>query len=76
MDPGPLIVNSARKHGIPDDDMLHAFDHPVPSWELDDGLTMLIGPARDAQLLEVGAVVGDAGPVIVHAKKARPRFLR
>ncbi len=25
----PLIVDSARKHGIADEDVLHAFSHPV-----------------------------------------------
>jgi hypothetical protein len=25
----PLIATSARKHGIHDDDMLHAFNHPI-----------------------------------------------
>lgn len=76
MDAGALIASSARKHRIADDDMLHAFNQPLASWELGDGLTMLVGPARNAQLLEVGVVVGDAGPVIVHAMPARSRFLR
>lgn len=72
----PLIADSARKHGVADDDMLHAFNHPIASWELEEGFTMLVGPQRDAQLLEVGVVVGDLGPVVVHAMQAPPRFLR
>jgi hypothetical protein len=36
---------------------------------------MLIGPAPDADLLEIGVVNGSEGPVIVHAMRARPRFL-
>ena len=39
----PLIASSARKHGIADDDMTHAFDNPIPVDELEDGLTMFIG---------------------------------
>ena len=39
----PVILDSARKHGIHDNDMLHAFRHPIRVFELDD-LTMLIGP--------------------------------
>jgi hypothetical protein len=29
MVPEPLIFASARKHGIQDDDMLHAYNHPI-----------------------------------------------
>ena len=38
----PVIVASARKHGITDDDMLHAYRHPIRVFDLDD-LDMLIG---------------------------------
>jgi hypothetical protein len=41
----------------------------------DDGFTMLIGPAPNADLLELGMVSGTDGPVIVHAMQARQRFL-
>ncbi|HLF43427.1 MAG TPA: hypothetical protein VJA46_07865 [Acidimicrobiia bacterium] len=37
----PVIVASARKHGISDDDMLHAYRNPIRVFELDD-LVMLI----------------------------------
>jgi hypothetical protein len=70
------IANSARRHGIADDDMLHAVRNATGTGNLGDGLTMFIGPARDATLLEVGVVDGDDGPVIVHALKARPKYLR
>ena len=43
-----MIVPSARKHQISDDDMLHAYRHPIRVFDLDD-LTMLIG-ADTAQL--------------------------
>jgi hypothetical protein len=71
----PDIAPSARKHGITDDDMRHALRNPVGVADLDDDLTMFIGPARDGTLLEVGVADSDAGPVIVHAMRARPRFL-
>jgi hypothetical protein len=38
----PVIVASARKHGIADNDMFHAYRNPIQVFELDD-LTMLIG---------------------------------
>ena len=37
------MLNSARKHGVSDDEMLHAYRNPVRVFALDD-LTMLIGP--------------------------------
>lgn len=43
---------------------------------VDEGLAMFIGPDRSARMLEVGVVDGDLAPVIVHAMKARAKFLR
>jgi len=37
---------------------------------------MFIGPDQAARMLEVGVVDGDLAPVIVHAMKARAKFLR
>jgi hypothetical protein len=72
----PFIAPSAHKHGIADDDILHAFRNPIRNYDPgDEGLTMLVGPARDATLLEVGVVDSDDGPVIVHADIARQKFL-
>ena len=71
----PDIAPSARKHGITDDDMRHALRNPVGVADLDDGLTMFVGPARDGTLVEVGVADTGAGPVIVHAMPARPKFL-
>lgn len=70
-----LIANSARRHGIADENMLHAVRNVIVTHDLDDGLTMFVGPARDASLLEVGVVDGQDGPVIVHAMEARSRYL-
>lgn len=69
----PLIVGSARKHGIADDDVVYAF-HPVSYEDLDEGFT--IGLGRAAQLLEVGVIDTDHGPVIVHAMNARSKYVR
>src|SRR6266566_832489 len=73
----PDIAPSARRHGIADDDMRHALRNPVRVFYPDDeGLTMFIGPRRDGGLLEIGVVDGDADPVIVHAARARPKYLQ
>ena len=52
-DVDPVIVASARKHGIHDDDILHAYRHPTRVLALED-LVMLIGASRTGQLLEIG----------------------
>jgi hypothetical protein len=70
-----VIAKSARRHGISDEDMLHALRNPVRSEDLGDGFTMFTGPARDAAPLEVGVVDSESGPVIVHAMEARPKYL-
>ncbi len=52
----PLIAPSARKHGIPDDHMIHAFNHPIFVDDLDDGFTMFVGADHAGNLLEIGVV--------------------
>ena len=70
--PEPVIAASARRHGITDEDMLHAVMHPLRVLEL----TMLIGGSRTGVPLEIGVVHGADGVVIVHAMPARGKFLR
>lgn len=72
----PVIAASARKHGISDEDIRHAFTNPVRVFELDDGLVMLIGANTAAVLLEIGVVEATSGSVVVHAMRAREKFLR
>ncbi len=72
----PLITASARKHGLADDDILHAFNHPISYEDLDEGFVMIIGPTRSAHVIELGFIDTDQGPVIVHAMTARRKYLR
>ena len=74
MNVDPVIPASARKHGIDDEDMLHAYRRPIRVFDLDD-LTMLIGPDRAAGLLEIGVAEAEGVEFIVHAMAARPKFL-
>jgi hypothetical protein len=76
VDRSPLIIGSARRHGVADEDIIHCFDNPILIEDLDDDLVMLVGPDRAGRFLEVGVVVGDDGPVIVHAMEARTKYLR
>ena len=56
------IEASARKHDVPDDDMLHAYRHHWRAFVTDDAaVTMFIGPARDGSPIEVGVLVDDDG---------------
>lgn len=72
----PLIATSARKHGIRDDDMIQAFDHPIVVDDLDDDFTMFVGADTAGNILGVGVIDGADGPIIVHAMPARPKYLR
>ncbi|UUZ57890.1 hypothetical protein [Nocardioides sp. B-3] len=73
---GPIIVVSALKHGLTKEEILHAYRHPVRVWDLGDGFTMIVGPNQAAIFPEVGYVDGGETFVIVHAMKAREKFLR
>ena len=73
----PVIASSARKHGIDDEDLLHAYRNATDAYALEEDFVMLVGPARTGGLLEIGVVRSEDGtPVIIHAMEARPRFLR
>ena len=72
----PIIAESARKHGVSDEDILHAYRNPIRVFELDEGFTMVIGANHAAIVFEIGVVDGIEAPVIVHAMRAREKFLR
>ena len=65
------------QHGVPDEDMLHALRHHSRAFETDDpDVTMFIGPSSRAEPLEVGVVADDEGTAVIHAMKAREKFLK
>ncbi len=70
----PVILASARKHQVSDDDMLHAYRNPIRVFDLDE-LVMLIGPDTAARLIEVGVSEAEGIDFIVHAMPARDRIL-
>ncbi len=55
--------------------MIHVLRNPVRIESLDEGFTMFVGPDHAGNLLEVGVIDSDRGPVIVHAMPARPKYL-
>ncbi len=76
-DQEPMILDSARRHQITDEDMLHALRNPVRTFLMAEDMTMVIGADTAARLIEVGVVESshEPGLVIVHAMPARSKFL-
>jgi hypothetical protein len=72
----PILAPSALKHDLSEEEILHAYRNPVRVWDLGDGFTMIVGPNAAAIFLEVGYIEGDTAVVIVHAMRAREKFLR
>lgn len=73
----PWTSRRARKHGVHNEDMLHASRHHLRAFETDDpAVTMFIGPSTRAEPFEVGVVNDEEGTAIIHAMKARDKFLR
>jgi len=71
------IAEPARRHGVNDDDVLHAVRSAIRRVVMDEDLTMLIGPAVDGALLELGILDLDGDdPVVIHAMSLRPKFYR
>ena len=68
------IHPSARRHGIADDDILHAVEHVMAVDDLgeDPDRWLVIGPDRAANLLEIIVLVTtDGDEVIIHAMPLR-----
>nr|NLD39872.1 hypothetical protein [Actinomycetales bacterium] len=72
----PIISASALKHGFTEDEILHAYRNPIRAWDLGEGFTMIIGANHAALILEIGYIRGTTAVVIVHAMRARQKFLR
>lgn len=71
------IAQPARKHDVGDVDIWHAIRHAMRRIPMAEDLTMLIGPATDGALLEVGILDFDGDdPVAIHAMPLRRKFDR
>ena len=71
------VTASARKHGLTDADVLHAWRNVMRTVVQDyDGETRLlaIGPALDGALLELVVVPADQPVRVIHADRLRPKF--
>jgi hypothetical protein len=69
------IYHSARKHGVVDDDIVHAVDHALAVGEQDDGKVLYLGPDRAGNLLEVVSIARDDGSeIVIHAMPMRSKY--
>lgn len=75
----PIVLESAHRHGVSEEDMLHALRFAIRHIRQDDNMSMFIGPDSSGQtLLEIGVVIWWGGEVaIAHAyRPARDKYLR
>lgn len=73
------IHSSARRHGIPDDDILHAIEHAMVVDDIgeDPDQWLVIGPDRAANLLEAIVIITSEGDeLIIHAMPLRAVYRR
>jgi hypothetical protein len=69
------VHETALKHGISVANIEHAMRHPIRVIPQDDGTYMYLGPATNAELLEVVTVPRpDGSELAVHAMKMRPKY--
>ena len=77
MDNEPVILESAHRHQVSEDDMLHALRYHMRQIVQDDSMAMFIGPDRAGTLIEVGVVQWHGIIAIAHAMRpARAKYLR
>jgi hypothetical protein len=71
------IEASARKHGVHDDDMLHALRNYWRTFATDNpSLTVFVGPHRNGEPLELVVIEDEDGEAIIHAMPARTKYLK
>ena len=71
------LTPSARKHGVEDADIQHAWRNAMRLVEyeyLGEDRLLVIGPDRHGRLLELVAVPAQAPVRIIHADRLRPKF--
>ncbi len=69
------VLASAHHHGITDEDTRHALRNliAVAADPHDDDVTLFLGPDQTGNLIEVGMLSTDDGPVVIHGMAARTR---
>jgi hypothetical protein len=73
------IRNSARRHGVDDNDILHALNHALVVEDAgeDPDRWLVLGPDRAGNPLEVVVVLTATDEqVVIHAMSMRPKYQR
>lgn len=71
------IADSARKHGIADADIWHAYRVPFRRIHQHDERDLIIGADRNGRLLELVVIYDDGDPAaVIHAMELRRSFYR
>lgn len=68
---------SARRHGIADEEIIHAVDHAIAIEDAGEepDRWLVIGPDRAGNPLEVVVLIPEDGePLVIHAMNMRPQF--
>jgi len=69
------VHRAALKHGVSLPDIEHAMRHPMRVVPREDGARLYLGPARNAELLEVLTVLQpDESELAIHGMKMRPGY--
>ena len=74
----PLDIHqSARKHGVTDQDIEHAVTNALAIDDQDDDTRLYLGASRNGELLEVVSIVlKDGAELVIHAMTMRPKYRR
>jgi uncharacterized DUF497 family protein len=67
------VHSSARRHGVPDEDIGHALEHAVAWAELGDDPPryLVVGPGRSGNLLELVLLHTQGDELVIHAMALR-----
>lgn len=68
------IADSARKHGIADQDIHHAVRVPFRRVSHKEDRVLIIGPDRAGQLLEDVVIDPEDDPTAIHAMRLQRKF--
>ncbi|MCY4516371.1 MAG: hypothetical protein OXB99_03935 [Acidimicrobiaceae bacterium] len=71
----PSVAASAYKHGISEEDILHAYRNPIRLY-YQDHRVLLVGGGWGGNILEIGVEEGEERDIIIHAMPARDKFLQ
>lgn len=73
------ISDSARRHGITDEEIAHAYVHAIRLVEFEydgDEQLLVIGADQHGRMLEIVAVPADEPVRIIHADRLRPKLYK